>query len=316
MQPPPTLRQLALLAGVSVASMSHALSGKGKLAAATRKRLRALAAEQGYHPRPALAALGGMRRGGGHASTGMSLLGILDDGPAPPDDLIAAAQTMGYYARAIRVGTTPAAELQRQLLAAGAVGVVLGRLTRSDLFLHAWDDLAVVCTRAIPPQCPYHRVCGDPIDAVWRAWSHLRSLGCTRIGAVLFGHRPTIQDDHERLGAALAAQHELGGGAIPPFTGAFNDDAGVAQWAQEHRPDGLLAFHTGVRYMGKAPLRRVPMVSLHLNLSRREAGFVIDERRYALAAIRVLDSALRHNDLGPSSEPLTIRLRAIWRNGA
>lgn len=317
MQPPPTLRQLALLGGVSVAAMSHALSGKGKLAAATRKRLRALAAEQGYRPRPALAALGSMRGAVARQHDGgMSLLGILDDGADEPEDLIAAARTMGYHARAVSIGNTPAAELHRQLLAAGAVGVVLGRVARSELFIHPWDDLAVVCTRAIPPGCPYHRVCGDPIDAVWRAWRHLRGLGCERIGAVLFGHRPTIQDDHERLGTALAAQHELGGGRIPPFTGTFAEAPEVARWAAEHRPDGLLAFHVGVRALGQAALRNVPMVSLHLNRhDRQTTGFVIDERRYALAAIRVLDAALRQNDLGPSGEPLTIRLRALWRDG-
>jgi hypothetical protein len=68
--------------------------------------------------------------------------------------------------------------------------------------------------------------------------------------------------------------------------------------------------------MGGAALRGVPMVSLHLARNeRRLTGFVIDEERYAATAIRVLDAAFRQNDLGPSSEPLAIRLRPLWRDG-
>lgn len=307
------MRQLAREAGVSVAAMSNALSGKGKLASTTRKRLRALADERGYRPRPALAALSGLRRVAG--GSGLALIGFLADRAPDRPEIVAAALNLGYHTLPIRPGSSDAPSLHRHLLAAGAVGLVLGRCERTDLFLHPWTDLAVVCSSAVPPGCPYHRVGGDSLETLWRAWLHLLGLGCRRIGAVLFAHRPSIEDDHARLGAMLAAQRGLGGGAIPPFTGGFADAEGVANWAAKHRPDGLIAFHHGVRGMGGAALSGVPMVSLHLARNDlRQTGFVIDEERYAAAAIRVLDASFRQNDLGPSPEPLAIRLRPLWRD--
>jgi LacI family transcriptional regulator len=52
-----TLRQLAAVSGVSQMTVSRALNGRGRIAADTRARIAALAAQHGYRPDPEVAKL-------------------------------------------------------------------------------------------------------------------------------------------------------------------------------------------------------------------------------------------------------------------
>jgi DNA-binding LacI/PurR family transcriptional regulator len=62
-QRPVRLADVAQRAGVSTATVSHALSGKGRIPESTRARIRAIAAEMGYEPNAAARRLAGGRSG-------------------------------------------------------------------------------------------------------------------------------------------------------------------------------------------------------------------------------------------------------------
>jgi DNA-binding LacI/PurR family transcriptional regulator len=57
------IKEVAEAAGVSITTVSHALSGKGRLPDATRERVRAVALELGYTPDPVARSLAGGRTG-------------------------------------------------------------------------------------------------------------------------------------------------------------------------------------------------------------------------------------------------------------
>jgi DNA-binding LacI/PurR family transcriptional regulator len=57
------IKDVAKAAGVSITTVSHALSGKGRLPASTRQRVRAIAAELGYTPHPVARSLASGRTG-------------------------------------------------------------------------------------------------------------------------------------------------------------------------------------------------------------------------------------------------------------
>ena len=56
-RPAVTLKQVAAAAGVSLAAVSYALRGHGKVAVATRRRVTAAARQLGYRPNPRVASL-------------------------------------------------------------------------------------------------------------------------------------------------------------------------------------------------------------------------------------------------------------------
>ena len=62
-QPRVSIKDVANAAGVSITTVSHALSGKGRLPERTRERVRAVAAELGYTPHPAARSLASGRTG-------------------------------------------------------------------------------------------------------------------------------------------------------------------------------------------------------------------------------------------------------------
>jgi DNA-binding LacI/PurR family transcriptional regulator len=57
------IKDVAKVAGVSITTVSHALSGKGRLPDRTRERVRAIAAELGYTPHPIARSLARGRTG-------------------------------------------------------------------------------------------------------------------------------------------------------------------------------------------------------------------------------------------------------------
>ena len=57
------IKDVALQAGVSITTVSHALSGKGRLTDETRERVRRIASDLGYTPHPVARSLASGRTG-------------------------------------------------------------------------------------------------------------------------------------------------------------------------------------------------------------------------------------------------------------
>lgn len=100
------LADVAERAGVSTATVSHALSGKGRIPEATRARIREVAAEMGYRPNPAAQRLAGGRT---HLiAVAFSL----------PEALPVSLTDVDYFSQAVRSATERALEHDYALVVA------------------------------------------------------------------------------------------------------------------------------------------------------------------------------------------------------
>ena len=103
---PVRLADVAREAGVSVATVSHALSGKGRIPESTRARVRAVADEMGYQPNAAARRLAGGRTG--LIAVAFSL----------PEALPVNLTDVDYFSQAVRSATDRALERDYALVVA------------------------------------------------------------------------------------------------------------------------------------------------------------------------------------------------------
>jgi DNA-binding LacI/PurR family transcriptional regulator len=155
---PVRLVDVAKEAGVSIATVSHALSGKGRIPDATRERVREVAERMGYEPNPAARRLAGGR-------SGMVALAF-----SLPHTLPVNLTDVDYFNRAIHAATERALEHDYAL--------VIGPPTpQTKVWLRIPLDGVVV----------FDAVAGDPILADFRA---------RQIPLVLSGRDPEGGDDY------------------------------------------------------------------------------------------------------------------------
>ena len=90
------MREIAQAAGVSMTTVSNALSGKGRLPAATRERVRSIAEALGYEPDPVARSLAGAR------------VGLLATVASFPSNAVLDFTSIKYYVELINAATRTA----------------------------------------------------------------------------------------------------------------------------------------------------------------------------------------------------------------
>jgi DNA-binding LacI/PurR family transcriptional regulator len=105
-QRPVRLADVAQKAGVSTATVSHALSGKGRIPDSTRARIRAIATEMGYQPNAAARRLAG-------GPTGLVAVAF-----SLPEPLPVSLTEVDYFSQAVRSATERALERDYALVVA------------------------------------------------------------------------------------------------------------------------------------------------------------------------------------------------------
>ena len=196
-------------AGVSITTASDALNGKGRLADATRQRVREAAERLGYRPNAQARSLVGAR-------TGLIAVAFSHTG-----DITAALADRDYLRQAVVALTGDALELE--------VGLVLGPPTRHP---EMWSKIPVDGLIVFSP------VRGDPL------LSQIRSEGTPM---VLVGrdpdgsHRDPCVDNDHLAGTRTVLDHLEARGAMRPglvvvdLDDAFSDDciAGYRGWCAD-----------------------------------------------------------------------------------
>jgi DNA-binding LacI/PurR family transcriptional regulator len=203
------LVDVAAEAGVSVTTASDALNGKGRLAVATRQRVREAAERLGYRPNVLARSLVGAR-------TGLIAVAFSHTG-----DITAALADKDYLRQAVVALTGEALELE--------VGLVLGPPTRHP---EMWSKIPVDGLIVFSP------VRGDPL------LPQIRSQGTP---TVLIGrdpdgaHRDPCVDNDHLAGTRTVLDHLEARGAVRPgllavdLDDAFTDDCitGYRGWCAD-----------------------------------------------------------------------------------
>ncbi|MCW5952024.1 MAG: LacI family DNA-binding transcriptional regulator [Propionibacteriaceae bacterium] len=234
-------RDVAEAAGVSVSTVSRALSSPDQVAHQTRERVRAAAAALGYRPNPTAQ---GLRMGRNHA------LGLIVPDLENP---FFASITKGTQARAQRAGyVLVVTDTNEDLDAETDMAVALAQRTDGLLLCSPRSDDAtvarlaerlptVVINRLVPGVTS---IAGDDADGARQALGHLRALGHRRI-AVAAG--PVRSWSGGRRAASIQAAAETAGdvdlielGHFPPY---FSGGFAAADYAVANGVTAVLAFN-------------------------------------------------------------------------
>ncbi|MDE0545225.1 substrate-binding domain-containing protein [Microbacterium sp. C7(2022)] len=203
----PTLAEVAAAAGVSVATASRALSGRGDLSAATRQRVRSSAAALGYTRERS--------RGGRPHATAQVFDLVLGGFHNPWADEVAAGAHVAATARGFDLTLTserdaPGDDWPVRIRRRGSAGVILGLIAPTTPQIALVRSIGVPVVVLDPPSESTHdlpSVRTTDIAGAAAAARHLASRGATRF-AVINGSPPFRYGRARHAGfTAELAQH-------------------------------------------------------------------------------------------------------------
>ena len=279
-----TLKDLAAELGLSVATVSMALRNNREIAAATRERVKAKAAELGYRPDPTLRALADYRTRRRAAAARWNRVALVHDWPS-----VEAWQGHDFY-RA----------WQQHLQ---AVAVPPGRFQVVTFGPeHLYPD--------------YHTVQFDYYENLRLAWSKLWERGHRRIGLL---HE---QRQGWRTGQAWrAAFHieKLGAGWTPGemmplmVTGdaAEADRAAYLEWLRRDRYDAVISSVYEIEDWNRG-LERAPEVALFRVRDAGQQGIDLNLGQMIRSAFEVLYIEMQQSLAGHQELPFRIHIPGRW----
>ena len=330
-----TLKDIATRAGVSVATVSLALSGRGLVARATAERLRALAEEMGYRPNPLLASLAGRRFRspavvGGVPMAVFNFPTMLDGSGGRPDYyryLVEEARKMGYAPKVYNLtNKSDPQAVFRELYHRMTQGIVMTGSMDEKTFGRSfdWSHFSTVQCARFHELHPFHTVRPNIFQAVKLAFTQLRSRGYERIGFALGQHAEPMEDDEVRHGAAIALEgnylprkHRL-----PVYSGGLDDWESFLRWFDRWKPDAVVGFSVSHYWVLKEHGVRIPkgtgFAALHLmpdNDLKLFSGLCQNMDGIARQSVLLLDQMIRHRERGLTSEPLNLLVPSTWNEG-
>lgn len=181
------MSDLAIAAGVSIATVSRVLGGKKGVAAATRRAVLTALDELGYERQPS----------GGHPSGLVGLIVPELSNPIFPlfaQHLESLLTTAGYMSvlGTSQIGHTPESDYLQVLAQHQVAGIisVSGLTANTRACLEPYQSLVgrgipLVAVNGYSPQLSIPFFSCDDTEAITLAYSHLRSLGHSRIGLVV-----------------------------------------------------------------------------------------------------------------------------------
>jgi hypothetical protein len=297
-----SLHDVALRAGVSVSTVSLALSGQGRLSPATRERVTRCATELGYVRDPVVASLAAGRFR--HAGKAMIVAALTRTGLSRGNHLEALAPALGMHVVAV---DTPDEHLADQLERIGAKGLVVTQHGLSAQALTAMTVATVLWVEEEPILVPADVV--ENFDwwvATSGAIGRVRAAGSLRPVLVTIPASPRHWQDDVRLGAARHLDvpvHEHDGdlGRLRGFLAEFRPDVVIGNIAAVRRDVERLGFH----------LPFVCLIVLADGQCDGLTGWRPDEQQQSLVSLELIEQRVRY---GPRT-PRRITLAPRWRQG-
>lgn len=331
-----TMKDLAHETGLTVATVSRALSGKDKINAKTRERVREAAQRLQYQPDPALARLAAWRWGGEPKTRAGTVLAYLSDSLPLADYMRHRVQgtrrrasELGYSLESFALSELDGnvRRLADVLHARGIEGVVVERICHPRSFDgFPWEDFSAISCGLGEEQLPIPTVTNDTFAAVRMNWGQARARGYRRIGLVLSfgGSQP---DPYFRmLGAAKLEQFQAGKEEfeIPPLillgSQANRDTLSLLlNWLAEHQPDVVIGNVFIFECLGKAGIHCPSDLAFACFALRHDSLSFISGSRVYLQAVGALAVDLCHLELqhpNRHQQPSVLHfVEPEWREG-
>lgn len=327
-----TQAEVARRAGVSVATVSRALTNHPRIPAGTRQRVRALAAEMGYRPDPALAALVSHRLGRRGPGAGGNLVFLTDfHGPLNAyfqgifDGARAQGEGMGYRLERVDFHQYPhPASVGRVLEKRGVTGLLVCPIQESRVSEEfPWERFSNVGF-LLPLYRPrIHLVRDDSFRTVYEAFLIAARRGYRRPGLVIYTDRRsanTVRQIGGQRAAEETCRDRIAGLETLLLGNNAEDGPRVRAWMRAQRPDCVICTNTTVYW----PLRdqgwRMPedLGFICLWLEESDPGFSgFDPRTRPIgeALINLLDGLLKRNERGLVEQPMVSLVKRVWVEG-
>ena len=303
----PTLRSLALEAGVSAATFSLALRNSPEIGVKTRIRLHRLAKRRGYEPDPTISKLMQHLRSRADVRMQANICALrqvfptersqkVNFGTLMHDALKQRAKELGFAFEAMEVGADdkgPA--LERVLLSRGVEGlIIMPMMGRRDLSgLLDWTRFSVVSVTSSVVAPRFHSVMPNHFDNILQAYRELANRGFKRIGLAI--SKDWDERVRYRWTGGMAWQNQFGKTQpVPAYLGETRGpaiaDAGFSEWLRKHSPDAVLLesidavlLETALR---EIPPRRRPKI-IALNWPNKLADGGIDQRVREIGSVAI-----------------------------
>ncbi len=333
MTPRTTIRDIAARLGCHYSTVSLALRDHPRIAAATRARVREVAAELGYRPDAMLAALTAYRtmkrpavhrpvlawltnhsrRDGWRASA--CNLDYFEGAKARADE-------RGYRLEIFWLGEArmTGRRMSDILHTRGIQGVLIPPLERLGSLDLLWDRFSAVAFGYTLVQPRLHLVSNHEYRTMGALFAELARRGYRQVGLVdLREHDERV--DHNWLAAYLIEQHRLAAGRqLPPLILDRWEDAPFREWLERHRPEVIVTRLPEVLAHLERAGRRVPQeigVAFHsldenvrrLTGMRKNAGAI-----GSMAVDQVIDM-LHRNERGLPDLPRLFMVEGAWVEG-
>lgn len=307
-----TQRDLAQRLGMSQAAVSLALSGRGRIAAATRRRVVETARRLGWHAEPALSALARRRWGSGGGA--LAFLGSELSEQDPRFDqywlaLRGVARAQGVTIRYIDPRLRGDAAALADALAS-ADGVLVGQDNRGEApWQLAWERFAVVHCGLYAAVGSGDIVCADLLSAPAEAVARLAGRG--RLAVIL--PMSSISMSEQLLFAAL---HDfVRRGAIALWSGPHESIDQVVPWLHEQRAEQILGYGDGMAEWLRRRGVHLPFAALALSERREQRGACIPYVAIAEQAVAMLLAKMAAGERGTGGARRIHLVPMPWSDG-
>ncbi|MBI5692106.1 MAG: LacI family DNA-binding transcriptional regulator [Verrucomicrobia bacterium] len=332
-RPVVTLRQIAAAAGVSMAAVSYALRRDAKIPEATRERVLAAAAGLGYRPNPRVASLMAHIRRGQAPPRGERIAFVwvhTSRAQSRRDPFLRSvhraarrrAEQMGFEVEehwTADPGMTDR-RLGEILRSRGIVGVVLSPVMTSESVLTLdwdWSQFAAAVIGNVSWVPELHHAGHHHYLGMRMVLLELGRLGRTRPVALIEA-TSNERSKHAWEAAFLAFAEDRTRAADRVRVVSRPDDAGIAAWVEERRPDALIVSETSLLGApGLASLlrrRRCPVVTLYWSRKTPRGIGGVDQcsDRVAAHAVDLVVAQLHSNEFGVPDLPRIMLFPGRW----
>lgn len=325
----PTMKQIAEVAGVSIATVSMALRNSPKITAETRAKVRAAAEKLNYRPDPLIAALSNRRRE--TRPRGLETIAYLTAfptregwrnnrfSPAVYDGARARAAQHGYRLEHfwLREPQMTPRRMADILQARGIMGLCIAALPEAvPQFAFPWEPFCAAAVGYSMAKPALHRACPHQFQGMQLALNQLRRLGYRRIGVAL-GRRVSKIVAQNWIASVLLFQHAHGRNAAVCLVYDESDRVELKRWMERHKPDAMIvsdiALLEWIREIGV----RVPEDMGVVPLERWSGFACIDQKpeRVGAAVVDLIVGQIQRNETGLPPDPRVVMVEGAWVPG-
>ncbi|MCD8482390.1 MAG: LacI family transcriptional regulator [Verrucomicrobia bacterium] len=332
------LKQVAAAVGVSIATVSNALLGKGRVSAEMRERICRKATEMGYSPDPIMRALCHYRRRSSRVRAGHETVALLVPSESMMikdrtlaskrlmDGMVTAGDDLGIKVELFQhEGTSESArQLSRILYNRGIKGVVLSfprPYERDHPNELQWENFAVVACNPLLAHDRFHSVGTDHFRNGRMLYRKLVELGYSGVGLCISEDFDILSSRALKAGVwAEMQKHTAPADQIPFLVMKTWEFATFRTWFEQWRPEVILSQRRElidwIRKMGYRVPQDVGVAVPSTSQGYYNSGIDQNLGQMGEEALRLLwEKLIPTSSYGIPDFPLKITIPAKWNVG-